>query len=340
MLDKNNILKRKEYIEIFDALNKKNLSVIYLTISGSHAYGTNNEDSDIDIRGVFLNSMESRIGIKSPIEDYESKVTDTVLYSFHKFCKLLSQVNPNVIEMLGTREEDVLLSSPLSNILRDNAELFLSKRAFITFAGYATQQLRRLENALARDSYPQSEKERHILQSFDAEMLAVQKKFSDFNLCNDIKLYLADSRKEDFDKEIYIDANLHGVPLRDYIILNNDLNNMIKNYEKIRHRNNKKDAAHLNKHAMHLIRLYYTGIDILKEGTIRTYREKEHDILMSIRNGEVPFEKIFELRNKLELELQKARDESKLPDEPSYDKINDFIVKNYLRFCKNEEGKA
>lgn len=70
MLDKNNILKEKEYIDIFNSLNKKNLSVIYLTISGSHAYGTNNEDSDIDIRGIFLNPIESRIGIRSPIEDY------------------------------------------------------------------------------------------------------------------------------------------------------------------------------------------------------------------------------------------------------------------------------
>ena len=41
--------------------------------------------------------------------------------------------------------------------------------------------MRRLENALARDSYTQSEKERHILQSLEAEMLQAQSNFNRFD---------------------------------------------------------------------------------------------------------------------------------------------------------------
>lgn len=37
---------------------------------------------------------------------------------------------------------------------------------------------------------------------------------------------------------------------------------------------------------MHLIRLYLIGKDLNATGQIITYREKEHDMLMSIRNGE------------------------------------------------------
>ena len=329
-MNKRDILELPEYKEMIRLLASRDMQVRYLTLSGSHAYGTDTEDSDLDIRGFFMMPIEARVGLKEPREDYVSEVTDTVLYSFHKFCKLLTQMNPNAIEMLGTREEDVLFSSPLAEEMRKHAELFLSKRAFITFYGYATQQLRRLENALARDSYPQAEKERHIMQSFDAEIMAAQKSFSIFDLDSCIKLYLADSRKDGFDQEIHIDVSLKGVPLRDYIALNNEMNNMLKNYGKLRHRNHKKDAAHLNKHAMHLIRLYYVGIDILREGIIRTYREKEHDLLMSIRHGEVPFDRIFELRNQLDAKLRKAREESRLPDEPRYAEIEDFVVKHCL----------
>ena len=41
----------------------------------------------------------------------------------------------------------------------------------------------------------------------------------------------------------------------------------------------------MNKHAMHLVRLYYTAFDILEEGKIITRRDKEREELLAIRNG-------------------------------------------------------
>lgn len=61
---------------------------------------------------------------------------------------------------------------------------------------------------------------------------------------------------------------------------------MISTYDKLNHRNHKKDDNHLNKHAMHLIRLYLMCLDILENGDIVTYREKDLDLLMSIRKGD------------------------------------------------------
>ena len=55
-------------------------------------------------------------------------------------------------------------------MLRDNAKIFLSKKAKHSFGGYATSQLRRLQNALARDSYSQKEKEQHILGSIQNQI--------------------------------------------------------------------------------------------------------------------------------------------------------------------------
>ena len=43
--------------------------------------------------------------------------------------------------------------------LLDNRNLFLSKRAAKSFGGYASAQLRRLQNAIARDSMPQTERD-------------------------------------------------------------------------------------------------------------------------------------------------------------------------------------
>ena len=62
-------------------------------------------------------------------------------------------------------EEQYLIKSELGQELIDNSRLFLSKRAIKSFGGYADAQLRRLQNAIARDALPQSDREKHILKS-------------------------------------------------------------------------------------------------------------------------------------------------------------------------------
>lgn len=328
------IVNSNEYKEVRDHPKLRYLQ--FVSLGGSWSYGTNTENSDVDLRGWYFSKPEEILGLGNGSEgEVVFASTDSVFYSFHKFVKLLSKCNPNIVEFVGTKPEHVVYCSKLAREIIDNYEMFLSKRAFVTFAGYATQQLRRLENALARDSYPQEEKEKHILRSLEAEMLASTDAFRLFNEGNRIHLYLADSDKEGYDQEILLDLELKGVPLRDFVTLKNQFSDQLKNYGKIRNRNHKKDEDHLYKHAMHLIRLYFMGIDILRDHRIVTYREKEHDLLMSIRHGEIPLEQIFDLQRKLEVQLQTARDESSLPDNPNMEAIDKLVVSMVQRFISS-----
>ena len=65
---------------------------------------------------------------------------------------------------------------------------------------------------------------------------------------------------------------------------------MCKNAKKLNEINkNQKyvlDHGRIAKHMCHYIRLADTGSEILLTGEINTYREKDHDLLMSIRNNE------------------------------------------------------
>ena len=313
----------------------KQTPIIYLTLGGSKAYGTNNENSDTDIRGAYIESPYSLLTHDTSYDDQFNDVpTDTVLYSLRKFIKLLTSCNPNVIEMLGTKDEHVLYMQPVGKALRDNSELFLSKRAYMTFAGYATAQLRRLENALARDRYDQEDKEKHILKSLNAEKLMTDKAFKALNANNDLELYIDNSTRAEVAKEIFINLHIEKVPLRYAIAKFNGMNNMLKNYDKLNHRNRKKDDNHLNKHAMHLIRLYLMGIDILQNKEIHTYRDKEHDLLMTIRNGEMPFAEVFRLQKQLEEKMDHIFMISELPDEPRMKDINNFMFTIYDKYIK------
>ena len=65
---------------------------------------------------------------------------------------------------------------------------------------------------------------------------------------------------------------MEQVPLRTLTGMVSELVEITRNYDKIHHRNKKKDDAHLNKHAMHLVRLYLMCLDILEKEEIVAYR--------------------------------------------------------------------
>lgn len=72
------------------------------------------------------------------------------------------------------------------------------------------------------------------------------------------------------------------------------------------------------------------AFDILEDGKIITYREKEHDLLMQIRNGyfldgNTVKHEFYEFIDELDVKLEHLKKTTPLPDKPNYDKINEFL---------------
>lgn len=315
-------------------------NIILLTLGGSYAYGTNVEGSDVDIRGCALNSKEEILTNKN-FEQFVNEKTDTTIYSFNKLITLLSNVNPNTIELLGCKPEHYLYFSPIGQELIDNRHLFLSKKCIYSFGGYANQQLRRLDNKAAR-LVSQSEQEQHILNSINNASYSFKDRFFVHDE-DSIKLYIDKSEQEEYDTEIFMDINLQHYPLRDYKGMWSTMNNIVKEYSKIGKRNEKAiEHGKLAKHMMHLVRLYLMCLDILNDGEIVTYREKDHDFLMSIRNGKYlddnrqPTPEFFDIVTDLEEKLEIAKTTTDLPDKPDYKKINEFVASVNERIVKGE----
>lgn len=304
--------------------------IMFLTLGGSYAYGTNVETSDVDVRGCALNSRTDLLGMSS-FEQVVNNETDTTIYSFNKLVQLLMSCNPNTIEMLGCKPEHYFFMSETGRQMIENRHMFLSQRAAASFGGYATAQLRRLENAIARDALPQSRREEHMKNSMMNSMESFERKYTSFPEGN-IKLYTDVSEKAELDREVFADINLHHLPCREFHSMINDMTNVIGTYEKLNKRNNKKDAMHLNKHAMHLIRLYLMCIDILEKEEIVTYREAEKDYLLEIRNGKYMNEdgtyksEFFDMVNYYEERLIYAKENTSLPKVPDYHRIEEFVM--------------
>lgn len=327
MIDINEIIKAPEYDFLRTNEHLKNL--MFLTFGGSYAYGTNVEESDVDIRGVALPSRREVITGDS-FEQILNEPTDTTIYEFRKLITLLSSCNPNTIELLGCKPEHYIIHSPAAQELFNHKELFLSKKAAASFGGYATAQLRRLDNKSAR-VLKDEEHEKHILNSIKSAQTVFPEKYFYFPE-DSIKLYVDKAVNPEMESEIFIDINLHHYPLRDYKGMWNDMHNVVKDYAKIGKRNsNAIKRNKLSKHMMHLIRLYLMGIDILLDGKIVTYREKEHDFLMEIRNGKyldefgMPTKEFMDIVDEYENKFNQAKVKSKLPEKPDYKKIKDFV---------------
>lgn len=295
----------------------------------------------MDIRGCALNRRSDLLGLTN-FEQVVHTGTDTTVYAFNKLVSLLLNCNPNTIELLGCKREHYFYMTDIGWEMLDNRKLFLSKRAVRAFGGYANAQLRRLENALARDALPQGRREEHILNSMINAKQAFEGKYADLPH-GSIRLYTDESVREDLDREIFADINLTKYPARQFTGIINDLKNVLTTYEKLNHRNHKKDSEHLNKHAMHLVRLYLMCLDILETEDIHTYREKNHDLLMSIRSGGYQKEdgsyrtEFFDLISDLEKRLDYAKANTSLPEHPDIQRVQEFVMSVNERAIQREE---
>ena len=338
-MDFREYIKKTEYDFIRENPRLGN-RIILLGVSGSYGYGTNREGSDVDFRGITLNLPSDLIGF-SEFEQFEDRVTDTVIYSFNKIVKLLISCNPNTIEILGIDGNDYVIKSEIGQELLDNKDMFLSKRAAASFGHYADAQLRRLQNAIARDSMSQPDREEHIMRS-------VKHALDDYNRrqvlggLGETHIYIDDAVTEGLEKEIFIDGDMKHLPIRAYNEMMNTMNTVIREYDKIGKRNRKKDDNHLNKHAMHLVRLFMMGTDILKNGFIRTRRpDDELELLRSIRDGAFMkdsclTDKFYRIVSEYENRYAEAEHSSKLPDSPDMERIERFVEKVNRRVVMGE----
>ena len=306
-------------------------NLILLGVGGSHAYGTNVPTSDVDIRGVAtLRPIE--LLSNANFEQVCDSATDTTIYSLNKIVSLLCACNPNTVELLGLKPEHYLYITETGQMLLENKHLFLSKLCVYSFGGYANAQLRRLSNRVV-GVMPQTEQEQHILNSIEHARFTFPEKYP-FYPDDAIRLYLDKSDSEDMETEIFMDVNLTHYPLRDYKGMWAEMNNIVKDYAKLGHRNKNAIARDkVGKHMMHLVRLFYMCIDILEKHEIITYREAEHDLLMSIRNNEfldsdgIPTAEFYDMVDSLEKRMNDALEKSTLPEKPDYKAINELLAK-------------
>lgn len=304
--------------------------ILLLTLGGSYAYGTNKETSDIDLRGCALNSPSDLLGF-GDFEQFVDIKTDTTIYSFQKTAQMLLNCNPSAIELLGCLPEHYVILSNGGQKLIENRKLFLSQRAAHTFSGYATMQLRKIEAAFVSNEMSQSDLELHMKHVMEDAIRGFKKTFPSFEE-DSLSLRIVESDSENLGYETLADFNMKGIPIRQFKGMLDALVFITKNLKKLSQRNRKKDNPRLAKHAMHLIRLYLEGIDVLEQEDIIVNRTKDLDLLKSILTGNFQRDngrfipEFYEMIHEFEHRLEYAKKNTSLPPEADTKKVEELVI--------------
>ena len=130
---------KNELIQLIESKSPGSIP-LYLVIRGSHAYGTSLPTSDTDYSGVFVQNLDSILGM-SYVEQINDDKNDIVIYELRRFLELLAKNNPTILELLNTPEDCVVYKHPLFDKILENKDNFLTKICANSFGGYAKEQI-------------------------------------------------------------------------------------------------------------------------------------------------------------------------------------------------------
>lgn len=302
-------------------------SVGCVVYGGSIAYGLDTPDSDVDLRGFAMPSVEDVLSLRDFGQVEIRSDADAVVYSLAKVLDLLLACNPNVIELLGADPRHVVATSSVYEELVANRSAFVSRRCAATFGGYATQQLRRIENSLSRDDGPAES----AMRSMEAAISSFERRFDGFAG--------GECRVRTDGDGILVDLSVSGIPAGSLRGIAGELDQIVKNAGNLAARNRKKDASKLSKHMSHLVRLLRMGSEMLETGEINTYRADDRDLLAEIKRGKWMSEDacgsrhvddaFWDLLREEEARFDAARRGTSLPDGPDEAYARDLLVRTH-----------
>ena len=130
-----NKMKKQVLEEITKIEKEEDIKVIFLIESGSRAWGWESDDSDYDVRGVFIQDYNTFKEGKKQINKVVGDL-DIELWDLKKFFKLMVDSNPSLWEWLGSDINylDNSLFNSLKEIYEESFNKYKMKKHYLSMA--------------------------------------------------------------------------------------------------------------------------------------------------------------------------------------------------------------
>lgn len=132
-------------------------------IVGSHAYGLNHADSDVDRIQIAVAPTEAFLGLRTPVERTLSRQfhnPDIAVHEVGKALRLLLKCNPTITELLWLDSHEVCTEWG-ADLVDARPWLLTADRVRGAYLGYASQQFQRLLNKGRFPDVPVHQNEKH-----------------------------------------------------------------------------------------------------------------------------------------------------------------------------------
>ncbi len=288
--------------------------LISLCWRGSVAHGMyvpkSHPDSidDKDVMGVYVGPLEHYLGFgrKDVYEKWEGE-WDCVFYELRKFIGLLLNCNPNVLSLLWLKPNGIIYENSLGKRLRENRDLFVTKKAYHSFSGYAHDQFKKMisfnqeaqglmaqleEQLTSFGIDPDSSDDGHSLRRLDGQPFVG----ATTEMMEVVKRFRGERRR-------YYSGGYMGKKRRELV----------------------RRFGYDAKNAAHLIRLLRMGIEFLTEGALHVERADATELL-DIKRGAWSLDQVKSDAERLFVLAQEAYVRSSLPPEPDRERAERLCV--------------
>lgn len=284
--------------------------LIVLGLMGSHSHGTYippaepDAVDDIDMMGFLVPPVEYHLGLpRWEHWTFQFEELDVVIYSLEKAFRLLLKSNPNIVGLLWLRDDEYLHRHQLFDRLRGERAIFSSQAAAEAFAGYAYDQLNRME-------------------AFDLDRMAEYEA-----LTTEIRRAgpLTEVLEADGNKLRQIATTWqvqHETLVRFRKLHREHFSGYMGEKRKAMVRKYQYDV----KNAAHLIRLLRMGSEFLLTGQLQVFRTDDADELKRIKQGGWTLEQVKVEAERLFAGIEAARAGSPLPERPDSVRAGDLLI--------------
>lgn len=274
-----------------------------------------NSIDDIDLMGIVIGEPKHYFGLHEwgsrGTKEIKDGPLDIVYYEIRKIVSLLLQGNPNVLSLLWLRPQDYLHLTDAGKQLIKNRHLFAGKHVYNAFAGYAHQQLTKMETLDPADL------RMYLALTYEAKHRAMHpnQKGEQVEYPDNYDLGSGEAK--------------NAIAMSDDRLIAN-LRSYMKKGDNLGYLGDKRKGLILehgydSKNAAHCVRLLRMASEYLRTGELVVFRPDAAELL-DIKRGKWELARVKVHADELFAGMKESQDVSPLPDEPDRDAAEGMLI--------------